>query len=77
MLYLRCPTCITLLGDKQIYYETRLDELCKKNEMGQFKTQTDFDNARINLVNQLILNKDRYCCKMRLLTYVPLVKIIK
>lgn len=77
MLYIRCPTCRTLLGDKQIYYETHLMELCKKNEMGEFKSQEEFDDARNDLVNSIIVNKDRYCCKARLLTYMPLVKIVK
>jgi len=75
MLYICCPTCRTLLGNKQIYYERNLAELCKKFDMGEYKTKSDFDNDKIKLVNSIGL--ENYCCRMRLITYVKLIEIIK
>lgn len=74
---MRCPSCRTLLGNKQIYYEKHLDEICKKYELGEIKTQEEYDEMRNNLVNSIIVNQSRYCCKARLMTYLQLVKIVK
>jgi len=75
MLYIRCPTCRRLLGDKQLYYEHKLAEICKNNENGLYKNQEEVDLEKTKLVNSMGL--DRYCCKIRLLTYVRLVDIVK
>lgn len=75
MLYMFCPTCRELLGDKQKYYETRLREICDKNEMGLYKTIDEFNRAKEDLINNLGLR--RYCCKMKVMTYVRQVILIK
>lgn len=76
MLYIRCPTCKSLLGDKQVYYETKLKEICRKNELGHYKTIEEFNDAKTQIVDKLIVDKNRYCCKMRLITFVSLVNTI-
>lgn len=75
MLYIRCPTCRTLLGDKQIYYEKKLEEICKNQDMDKYKSQEAVDKDKMDLVNNIGL--DRYCCKNRLMTYVRLIDIVK
>lgn len=75
MLYIFCPTCRELLGDKEKYYERKMEEICQKNEMGEYKTEDEFDTDKINLVNSLGLR--RYCCKQKMMAYVRSVDIIK
>lgn len=74
MLYIRCPTCRTLLGDKQVYYKEELAKICKDCEMGKC-SESEAEQRKIDLVNSIGLK--RYCCKARLITYVDLVLIIK
>ena len=74
MLYIRCPTCRTLLGDKQLYYKQELAKICKECEMGEC-TREKADKKKEDLVNSIGL--DRYCCKMRIMTYVDLINIVK
>jgi hypothetical protein len=76
MLYMKCPTCRNLLGNKQIYYEENFDRISKDYEVGKI-TSEEADKQKIELVNFLIPNKERYCCKMRLMTYKRLIEIIK
>ena len=76
MLYLKCPTCNNLLGNKQIYYEENFDKIMKDHEMGKI-TQEEADKLKIELLDFLLPNKDRYCCRMRILTYKRLINIIK
>lgn len=75
MLYIRCPTCRRLLGDKQLYYENKLAEICKNEENGMYKNQEEVNVEKEKLVNSMDL--DRYCCKIRILTYIRLVDIVK
>lgn len=75
MLYLFCPTCRELLGDKQKYYERKMREICERENMGEYNSKQDADNDKQNLVNNIGLR--RYCCKQRIMTYVRLVDIVK
>lgn len=63
-----------LLGDKQLYYEKKMDAICKNSEMNKIDTK-EADKQKQELVNSLGL--ERYCCKNRLMTYVELVKVVK
>ena len=76
MLYMKCPTCRNLLGNKQIYYEENFDKICKDFDIGKI-TLEEADKQKIELVNYLIPEKARYCCKMRLMTYKRLIDVIK
>lgn len=81
MLYILCPTCGYLLGTKEIKYEESMRELYKKYNIDQdsvskgiLETNNEFIKDRADIVNRLC---ERYCCKMRLVTYVDLAHLIK
>lgn len=70
MLYYRCPTCKTILANKQLPYEQRMLEICNNKKI----TPDQKEQAKRNLLDELdILN---ICCRMRTLKYVQLIKII-
>lgn len=71
MLYYKCPTCKTILANKQLIFEQELDKICKDTKM----TDEEKKNAKIKLLD--VLHLERYCCRMRMLTYVKLIEIIK
>lgn len=80
MLYMVCPTCGELLGDKQLIYSTKLKELCDKYNIDDemisrgFIKNEKFDKDSKQLIQSIFNN---ICCRMRASTYVDLVKIIK
>lgn len=76
MLYLKCPTCRKLLGNKQIYYEENFDKIMKDLEMEKISNE-EAENKKIELLNYILPDKDRYCCRMRFLTYKRIIDIIK
>ena len=76
MLYLKCPTCHKLLGNKQLYYEENFDKITKDLEMGKISKE-DADKQKSELLNFILPDKDRYCCRMRFLTYKRLIEIVK
>ena len=63
MIYLRCPSCATVIGNRQIIYETKLQEI-------ENNPNTDLEE-KLKLKTALIdsLELKRYCCKMRLMTF--------
>lgn len=80
MLYMVCPTCGELLGDKQLIYNTKLKEICDKYNINDellshgFDKNPQFIEERQKLIQSLFTN---ICCRMRAITYVELVKLIK
>lgn len=70
MLYFKCPTCRTLLANKQLVYEKRLMEICSSN-----KSKNEKDAEKKKLLDELEL--PRQCCRMRIMGYVKLIDIIK
>ncbi|VVU94822.1 hypothetical protein CPAV1605_547 [seawater metagenome] len=71
MLYPNCPTCGFCLADIQPEFERKKEEICNDPKT----TETEKEKLVTELVNSM--NLRRYCCKMRLITYVDLVAIIK
>lgn len=71
MLYFRCPTCKTELANKQLVYEDKLDKICNNSKM----SKKEKDEAKMKLLDDLELV--RYCCRMRMMTYTDLNKLIK
>lgn len=70
MLSYKCPTCKTLLANKIILYEKELEEICNRN------TSPD----QTNKIKQELLIKYEFiniCCRMRAMSYVKLINIIK
>ncbi len=70
MLYLKCPTCRTILGNRQILFEKGMEEICANSK----------SDEELNLQKEKLLDKleiKRYCCRPRVLCYIDLIKIIK
>ena len=70
MLYPVCPTCQNLLADKQLKYEERLEKICNNKKL----TDKQKQKQKEKLLDDLGL--ERYCCRMRMISYVDLVQII-
>jgi DNA-directed RNA polymerase subunit N (RpoN/RPB10) len=70
MIYLKCPTCSTILGNRQIIYETGLKEILNNKNL----TDKMKEDEKLKLLNSLDLTN--YCCKMRVITYVNLTEIL-
>lgn len=71
MLYLRCPTCKTILGNKQLAFEEGITKICNNQNL----TEEQKDQKKMELLDDLEVKK--YCCRMRVLTYIKYVEIIK
>jgi DNA-directed RNA polymerase subunit N (RpoN/RPB10) len=71
MIYLKCPTCGYLLGNRQVIYETKLDAIMNNPNIDD----ADKLEQKTKLVESLNIN--RYCCKMRVITFKQLTDIIK
>ena len=71
MLYSVCPTCRMLLADKQIPFENKMKELKDKNlsKKEYLKQQDEF-------FIKLGIGRDRYCCRMRFISYVDHSKVV-
>ena len=69
MLYPVCPTCKMLLADKQIPYEKAMEDLSNKN-----LSDKQISEERQKLFQKLGIT--RYCCKMRLISYVDHSKVV-
>lgn len=76
MLYLKCPTCKMLLGDKQLIYERLIEEICKDCDIHKL-TNEQADKLKQEVVNSMGIDRERYCCKMRLMTYKKIIEIVK
>ena len=80
MLYMVCPTCGELLGDKQLLLNEGLKKICEKYNINDellsrgFDKKPEFIEERSKLIQDLFTN---LCCKMRALNYIELVKLIK
>lgn len=70
MLYMKCPTCKELLGNKQIPYEQGIKKI---NDDPNLSAE-EKEKQQNELVVKFHLN---YCCNMRLITYKKLIDIIK
>lgn len=71
MLYFRCPTCKTMLANKQLFYEQRLDNISNNDKL----SVKEKNNAKMKLLDELELY--RSCCRMRIMGYISLIEIIK
>jgi DNA-directed RNA polymerase subunit N (RpoN/RPB10) len=80
-MYLLCPTCGELLGNKQLVYEQSLKNICEEmgidNDMisqGLSEKEGEFKSKRCELVNKLCRKQ---CCKIQMITFVDIVSLIK
>ncbi len=70
MIYIKCPSCGLLLGNRQMVYEKGLEEI---------NSNPNTDNEKkLELKTKLVesLGLKRYCCKMRVMTYKNMPEII-
>ena len=71
MIYYRCPTCKTLLANKQLIFEKDIKKICGDTKLNE----QDKNEQKKKLLDRLELT--RYCCRMKMLTYVDQIKIVK
>lgn len=81
MLYPVCPTCGSLLANIQLPYQRDLTELCRKYNVSiELLSRGVIDNDEFNREKKKIIDKytdeHRYCCRMRLINFSPLVNIV-
>jgi DNA-directed RNA polymerase subunit N (RpoN/RPB10) len=67
MLYFRCPTCKTILANKQIPYEEKMDSICKNIKL----SPKEMDLAKKSVLDEIEVT--RYCCRARMMGYVKLI----
>ena len=81
MLYPVCPTCGNILSNIQIPYQRDIQALCDKYNIDAETLSNgatynkEFNDERIAILNNHI-GKDRICCRMRLLNFSDLVRIV-
>lgn len=71
MIYPKCPTCRTKLSNKELLYRAKLEEICNNDKL----THIEKDKLKKKILDDLELK--RYCCRMRMMGSVALVKKIK
>lgn len=71
MIYVKCPSCSTVIGNRQIIYENGLEEINSD--------PTTTNELKLQLKTKLIesLNIKNYCCKMRVISYIQLTNVLK
>lgn len=81
MLYIVCPSCGEVLGNKQLVYESEMKKTCDNMGIdfdmvsrGVSDKDEDYVKARQAIVNKICRH---WCCKQLLITYVDLVRLIK
>ena len=70
MLYPKCPSCKTILANKQLIFEAEMKKICEKK-----LSDDQQDKLKRELLDKLELK--RYCCRQRMLTYTDLIDIIQ
>lgn len=70
MIYPVCPTCQNLLADKQLKYEDELEKICNNTKSSNEQKQA----LKKKMLDDLGLT--RYCCRMRMVSYLDQVKLI-
>jgi hypothetical protein len=81
MLYPICPTCGALLSNIQLPYQRDIKELCERYNVDlELMSRGIVNDEKFNGEKERIINKytdnDRYCCRMRLLNFSEIVKIV-
>jgi len=71
MIYLKCPSCQYIIGNRQILYEDKLEEIDSNPNIDDAEKLVQ----KTKLVESLEL--ERYCCKMRVITFKQLTEIVK
>lgn len=82
MLINICSSCGMILSNIQLPYERDIKELCEKYDIDiELLSRGNINNKEFNREKEDIIDKytdkDRYCCRMRLSNFSPLVKIVR
>ena len=72
MIYLRCPTCGYTLANREELIGNKFKEIDNNPNL----TDEDKPILKTKFINEE-LELPRYCCKLRILTFLDLTKIIK
>ena len=70
MYYIKCPSCGSLIGNLQIHYEKKMEEINSDPNI----TESVKLELQTKLLKSFNLN---YCCNMRIKTYKKLTEFIK
>lgn len=70
MIYLKCPTCRTILGNKEVPYREGLKKINEKNLSNKEKEKEVFELLKS-------LEVDRMCCRMRINQCISMIDLIK
>ena len=70
MLYPVCPSCNTILADKQIPFEKGMEVICNNKSL----TDKQKAEAKKKLLDNI--GVIRYCCRMRMISYLDQAKLI-
>ena len=70
MIYLKCPTCATVLANREIEYEKKLEKINNDTNINEEQKR----KLKTELINSLGLKNP--CCKMRIMSYIQLIDII-
>ena len=83
MLYIVCPTCGYLLGNKEEIYYKKISDLCEEYGVddnmlssGILNNDKEFIKKKKKILDDLI-GKHNICCASRIPTNIDLVRIIK
>ena len=71
MIYLKCPSCGYILGNRQKLYDNGLAEI-ESNPNNDEETKLEL---KTKLIESLGVKK--YCCIMRIITYKNKIEIFK
>jgi len=70
MIYIRCPSCSTILGNRQYEYDKKIEEIEANPDLNEDEKK----ELKTKLVNSLGLENP--CCKMRIITYLSIPNTI-
>lgn len=69
---MKCVTCGRLLGDKEVLWINGIEQIKNKN-----LSKEDYENELKKLMDSMQIPKENYCCRMRLMSFRDLTKIVK
>lgn len=70
MLYLDCPTCGTLLGNKQLPYMKKIQDIENNTKL----SDTEKNTAKSKVLDELKLINT--CCRMRMMSFFDWHKVM-
>jgi len=71
MLYFKCPTCKTLLANKQLVYKEIMESICNNDKL----SNKEKDIAKRKVLTEVELHRE--CCRMRMMGFIELIEKIK